>query len=262
MDRILGCDISAHQGKVNFTKMEDAGAKFVIMRKQLGYYGDLMFWENFENVKQTSLKVGIYGVPFVGYDLNRQYAKFIEGLGPSDIDLPPFADIERKHKYTKSKAIGDMLDYMFKLRTWWGDCVPYTAKFIWEEMYSTRKGWINDWDLFVANYNYTEAEPSYIPIGWEYRLDGTPVSVRDSYAIWQFSADGNMRGAEFGAQSGSIDLDFMHRWFWDKYITNEQEVGPDWHKLAVHRKAAMLSCKEIIDAHLLWEKELWSKLNE
>ena len=214
---ILGCDISAYQGKTNFVKMQDAGARFVILRKQVGYLGDIMFWENFEKAKQTDLKIGIYGVPFVGYDINKQYSKLIEGLSPGDIDFPPFADIERRHTCTMSKAIGDVLSYLFKIRAWYGDAAIYTAKFIWEEKYSTKKGWINDWDLFVANYT-TYHEPHYIPVGWEYRLDGTAVSVQDSFAIWQFSADKNGRGYEFGVSSPDIDLDLMKQWFWDKHL--------------------------------------------
>ena len=232
MERILGCDISAHQGTINFNKMEDAGAKYVIMRKQLGYYGDLKFWENFEKAKKTNLKIGAYGVPFVGYDITRQYAKFIEGISPSDLDFPPFPDIERRHKYTKSFAIGRVLDYMQKLQNWWGDTVPYTAKFVWQEMYSNKIGWINDWDLFVANYT-TANEPHYIPRGWEYRLDGTPVLVEDSYGIWQFSADGNRRGAEFGVSSHDIDLDWMKQWFWDKCITNTPQPPVDKEEVVV-----------------------------
>ncbi len=240
MTRILGTDISAYQGTVDFTKMEDAGAKFVIMRKSLGYYGDLKFWENFESAKKTGLKIGAYGVPFVGYDINRQFTKFIEGLSPVDLDFPPFPDIERRHRYTKSRAISDMLSYMLKLKDWWGDAVVYTAKFVWEEKYSSKPGWIDSWDLFLANYT-TANEPHYVPHGWEERLSGAPVEVTDSYALWQFSADRNRRGAEFGVSSRDIDLDLMKQWFWDKHISpgippiNKEEVVISYnpHKVKV-----------------------------
>jgi hypothetical protein len=139
--------------------------------------------------------------------------------------------VERRHSFTKSKAIGDVLDYTFKLKDWYGDAVFYTAKFIWEEMYSAKPGWINDWDLWVANYT-AFSEPHYIPHGWEEELDGTPVLVPDSYAIWQFSADGNGRGAEFGVQSADIDLDLMQQWFWDKWI-DDTPAPPDKSPVAV-----------------------------
>ena len=213
---ILGCDISAYQCDVDFARMKEAGAKFVICRKQIGYYGDLRFFEYMAGAKEAGLKFGAYGVPFVGYDITRQYAKFIEGIQPEDLDFPPFPDIERRHTCTKSKAIGDVLSYMFKLKDWWGDCVPYTAKYIWEEMYCTKRGWINDWELFVANYTSSQ-QPRYIPVGWEYRLDDTPVPVEDSWQIWQFSADGNCRGAEFGVSSKDIDLDLMQEEFFNKH---------------------------------------------
>jgi len=228
--RILGCDISSYQGEnVDFIKMEDAGAKYVILRKQIGYLGDGTFFHNLnEVVTKTHMKVGAYGALFPGYDVTRQYAKFIEGISPSDLDFPPFADIERKTGIAaiqgKSKNIAAALQYLFALKGWYGDAVPYTAKFVWESFYSSKAGWIDDWDLFVANYRNAQ-EPYYIPHGWEERLDGTPVAIPDSYAVWQFSADGNLRGPEFGVQSASIDLDLMHQWFWDKHIVPEPPSG-------------------------------------
>lgn len=257
MDRILGCDISYHQGDVDFEKMKAAGAEFVIIRKQIGYYGDLRFFKNFEGAKAAGLKVGIYGVPFIGYSIPRQFAKLTEGIQPSDLDFPPFADIERRHRNTKSVAIGDVLDYLQRIVSWYGDAVIYTAKFVWEGLYSNKKGWINDWDLFVANY-YNGDQPYYIPVGWTHRLDGTPVAKNDSYVIWQNSADKNGRGYEFGVSSADIDLDWMQQRFWDKHINTSPE--PDWHKLAVHRKAALMSVKELIDTHLKWEESIWEGL--
>ena len=228
---ILGTDISSHQGSVDFAKMKAAGASFVICRKQIGYYGDARFFEYMEGAKDAELAFGAYGVPFPGYDMQRQYAKFIEGIKPSDLDFPPEADVEKRHKLTKSKAIGDVLGYMHRMKDWWGYCVPYTAKFVWEEMYSTAKGWIDDWDLHVANYT-TYHQPYYIPIGWGYRKDGTLVPVQDSFVIWQYSADGNGRGREFGVSSDDIDLNWMKEEYYNMW-TNGGTTPPVLHKAAL-----------------------------
>jgi GH25 family lysozyme M1 (1,4-beta-N-acetylmuramidase) len=229
MGKIDGCDISAYQGVVNFQKMEDAGSKFVILRKQVGYYGDVNFWTYFENAKRTSLKVGAYGALVPGYDRVRQFAKFVEGISPSDLDFPPFADIEKKTGLAatqgKSKNIADVLDYLFRLKAWWGDAVIYTAKYVWEEFYSSKAGWIDDWDLWVANYRVGANEPYYVPNGWMKRANGEDVTVEDSYMIWQHSADGNGLGAQYGVSSDDIDLDWMKQEFWDKHIVPQPPSG-------------------------------------
>ncbi len=214
----LICDISYYQGDVDFQKMKDAGADGVIARKHIGYYGDLRFFDNMEGAKAVELPFGAYGVPIPGYSIPRQYAKFFEGITPEDLDFPPFPDVERKNKLTKSKNIGDVLQYTYALKNWWGEAVFYTAKFVWEDFYSSKKGWINDWNLWVANYS-DELLPPYIPVGWEYRLDGSKVEPRqDSYVMWQYSADGNRRGAEFGVSSYDIDLNRVDEDWYNKYV--------------------------------------------
>ena len=208
MSEIILTDISSHQGPVNFVKMEDAGAKGVIIRKQIGYRTDSMFWTNFEAAKLTSLKVTIYGVPFMAWDIDRQISTLIEGLSVSDLDFPPEGDIERRHIYPKQYAIGEVLQYMDGLVKWWGAATFYTAKFIWEEMYSHKPGWVDDWDLHVANYT-SYSYPHYVPIGWELYQNGATVPPELRFGLWQYSADGNQQGYKYGASSPSIDLNKM-----------------------------------------------------
>lgn len=222
---IIGTDISYYQGIVNFQKMEDAGAKYVIIRKQIGYNTDSRFWANFEAAKKTNLKVTIYGVPFIGWDIDRQLDTFLEGLDPSDLDFPPEGDIERRHTYPKQYAINEVLEYMQGVQDWWGAASFYTAKFVWEEKYSSKPGWVEDWDLHVANYT-TAVYPYYIPVGWTHTKDGVLVPQDDRFGIWQYSADKNGLGPTYGCQSRDVDLNKMTQWYWDKYIDPVEPVEP------------------------------------
>lgn len=219
MTEIILCDISKYQGAVNFVKMEDAGAKGVIIRKQVGYKTDPRFWENFEAAKLTNLKVTIYGVPFLTWDIDRQIDTLIEGLVPGDLDFPPEGDIERRHIYGRQYAIGEVLQYMHGVEAWWGAATFYTAKFVWEEMYSNKHGWVDDWDLHVANYT-TADYPHYIPIGWERDAGGVIVPKDKRFGIWQYSADGNYMGNAYGCESRDVDLNKMMQWYWDKWIND------------------------------------------
>ena len=107
---------------------------------------------------------------------------------------------------------------------WWGVATFYTAKFVWEEMYSDKVGWINDWDLHVANYT-TADYPYYVPRGWTWYTNNALVSKGDQFGIWQYSADGNRLGHEYGVSSWDIDLNRMSQWYWDRWIPDEPGNG-------------------------------------
>ena len=226
MTEIILCDISEYQGDVNFVKMEDAGAAGVIIRKQIGYRTDRRFWDNFTAAKRTNLKVTIYGVPFLAWDIDRQVNTLIEGLSPNDLDFPPEGDIERRHIYPKQYAIGEVLQYMHGLVKWWGAATFYTAKFVWEEMYSDKVGWVDDWDLHVANYT-TASYPHYVPRGWGWYANGGLTEKDKRFGIWQYSADGNYQGNRYGCESRDVDLNRMSRWYWDKWIDENVIPTPE-----------------------------------
>ena len=242
----LGCEISAWQGDVDFGVMKDAGAEFVICRKQIGYYGDIRFFDYMAGAKAVGLPFGAYGVPIPGYDIPRQAAKFMEGIDDQDLDFPPFVDVERKNSLSKSKNISDVLRYAHSLESWWGEAIFYTAKFVWEQYYSSSNGWIDDWELWVANYTVSSM-PQYIPVGWEYHKDGRRVFPRtESYVIWQYSADGNGRGAEFGVSSRDVDLNRMDDEFFERYITpNGGTAAEDLRALANEQDAIADQIREI-----------------
>lgn len=223
MSEIILTDISEYQGAVNFVKMEDAGAQGVIIRKQVGYKTDRRFWENFEAAKLTNLKVTIYGVPFLAWDIDRQIDTLIEGLAVSDLDFPPEGDIERRHIYGRAYAIGEVLQYMHGVEAWWGAATFYTAKFVWEEMYSNKEGWIDDWDLHVANYTRADY-PHYIPKGWLFYQNGAIVAKDKRFGIWQYSADGNYMGNTYGCESRDVDLNKVSQWYWDEWI--DENITP------------------------------------
>jgi GH25 family lysozyme M1 (1,4-beta-N-acetylmuramidase) len=70
--------------------------------------------------------------------------------------------------------------------------IVYTAKWYWDTWIGTPTC-LNRYDLAVAHY--TAATAPLMPRGWT------------EWKIWQYSADKNGKGSEFGAQSSDIDLD-------------------------------------------------------
>lgn len=216
---VHGNDISAWQGETDFEVMKAAGSEFVYLRKSIGYYKDLRFWDYFDGVKQAELPMGVYHYFYAGYSVERQFQKFIEGIQPSDLAFPPILDVEHRHSVSKSRAVTDVLKMLYLLDNWWtGERMPaiYTAKFVWEDYYSRKPGWIHDWDLFVANY--TDAEwPKYVPTGWTHTAAGISIDIKDQFETWQWEADGNNKGSIFGVSSHDIDMDKMHRWYFETF---------------------------------------------
>lgn len=227
---INGNDISAWQGNTNFTTMKFAGSKYVYLRKSIGYYGDLRFWEYFDGVKMAGLPLGIYHYFYAGYNVERQFAKMTEGINPSDLVFPPVLDVEHKHRVSKSQAIGEVLKFLYLLKNWWtGPRNPaiYTAKFVWQDYYSSSPGWIHDWDLFVANYTTAEW-PKYVPVGWEKTAGGLSIPIDKQFVCWQWEADGNNKGPIYGVSSDDIDMDRMHKWYFETFvIPDEPDPEPD-----------------------------------
>ena len=228
MNWINGNDISAHQGDVNFKTMRSAGSEFVYCRKSIGYYSDLRFWDNFDGAKTEGLPFGIYHYFYAGYNVEKQFSKMIEGIQPPDLTFPPVLDVEHKHSVTKSQALGEVLKFLYLLKSWWtGVRMPaiYTAKFVWQDFYSIKPGWIHDWDLFVANYT-NELMPVYVPIGWEKTSGGIAIPAEDQFINWQWEADGNRKGHAHGVSSYDIDMDRMQEWYFNLFVTSTPPQPP------------------------------------
>ena len=80
----------------------------------------------------------------------------------------------------------------------------YTRGYYWNDYIASRSLWPL-LDLAIARYT-SKPEP------WGNPGDEDKLRPRDwrEWLFWQWSADGNGRGAEFGAQSNSIDLDYYN----------------------------------------------------
>lgn len=213
----LWADISINQNAdalnprpIDFAKMKAAGAVGVCIRKSVGYYRDVAFQLNWDGAGAAGLKRTIYVVPFPQYNFTRQFTAMTTWADGSaftePLDRPMWLDVERNPYRTKSFAIAQILNYLYQLTAYFGSAPDiYTAAWAWEPWYSTAKGWGDDWGLVVAAYGSLPR----IPLGWRYRKDGSVVPTHASYRGWQFSADGNGLGREFGCHSAAVDLSWQ-----------------------------------------------------
>lgn len=92
---IVGIDISAHNGDIDFGKVRDAGVKFVYIKAtEGGTFKDRRFIENLRRAREAGLKVGAYH--FFRFDTPgyMQALNFAASIKGRELDLPAVIDIE------------------------------------------------------------------------------------------------------------------------------------------------------------------------
>jgi len=223
MANILICDGSRYQSfqpngtylPLDFQKMKQAGAGGYFGRVSLGnFYTDPAFQMNFD-AGTGILPQGAYLAVYPQYSSASHIAKLKEGLAGRKPDFPIVVDCEKAEGQffsTISKVISEVCDrvadfdgripFIYTRQSWW-------------DWYVQAGNW-SKYPLMAARYNGSLSGP------WS---DGR-FKFRDWYdwACWQFSADGNLRGAEFGAYSNSIDLS----WLKPQYLPHEAPVEQAW----------------------------------
>jgi len=214
-ERVLGTDTSHWTGSINFDTMYNAGAKFWITKatdanKLTGYqFEDYKFMEfsraAFEHDK---ILTGCYHWLQLSVDPKVAADFYLERYKRFYFDFPPVLDFE-EHQAIDT---GRFSDYAWRAQVWLDHVaqktgrkpIIYTAKWFMDYFKLEQVSWMIEYPLWVADYTWTSntlGYPTRMPKPWS------------KQAMWQFSADGNKRGAEFG--TGAIDIDL--NWFDGSY---------------------------------------------
>lgn len=228
MTYTLGIDVSKWQGVMNWAKAEARmrelnpdGKAFAIVRagsidNTTGKcYTDDQYFGNVDYVKDLD-ECGFYWYFRPNHDVLKQEVYFLDLIeaefGPlsakewgEDRHGRYFIHNEKKVRlYLDVEEHGNLFASVVTARI--------NTFFPKADLYS-RANWLNEHTtrdiakvpryLWIARYANLQGPwadyatyPQYKPRDW------------DAWAIWQFSAGGNGRGAEFGAQSASIDLNY------------------------------------------------------
>lgn len=194
-DTMLGIDVSAWQGNIDFNKVKEDGCEFVIIRMAYNLeddkeiYLDKYFTENLKNAKKAGLKVGVYVYTNASTkeDAIKQ-AKFIKkNLNKTKLDFPIAYDFENWSNFNSLKMNShDLLsrvdEYKSVLKEDGYDVMIYGSKWYLENV------WLpNEYDTWLAHYT-----------------DQTDYSGK--YKIWQIASDGIIDGIE-----GYVDFDIMYK---------------------------------------------------
>jgi len=220
---IQGVDCSVWQGNHDWEKCEAAGARFAFIRagsinKDTGVmYSDYKFLRNGE---LCNIPHSFYWFMRPKFSGREQAKYFLDLIAHTDRTMPPVLDLEVSgagYDTIKRNALDFCLEVHDQLNIW---PIIYTRATWWNYIIGSNT-WADDCDLWVARYH------SGIEGPWSDNDYYRPCCWQD-WKFWQWSADGNNRGAEFGAESDDIDLnrfngteqDFAH------YIGAEYPATP------------------------------------
>ena len=194
-DTLVGIDVSKWQGAIDFSKVKEAGAEFVIIRvgHQNGVGGEYVldpyFKRNIRKALDNKLKVGIY---FYSYADSKKEARkqaewVIKQIKDYDITLPVAFDFESFTLFNSMKlslyGLNEVAEsYFSTLEDAGYDTMLYGSKnylnAIWK--YNTNKVWLA---------HYTDET--------DYDKD---------YMMWQLCQDGVIDGI-----NGFVDIDILYK---------------------------------------------------
>jgi len=217
-NRVLGVDVSHWQAKrdvvpvvhMDWEKCKQAGAQFAYIRAGSINLSNGICYEDFEFQYNSEVAPGLMPVGFYWY-WRPQYSGieqadyFCNLIESKDWRIPPWADVEAPLVgMTNQKAADRLQEFVDRVTSRIGYPMIYTRGYYWNDYIASRSLWPL-LDLAIARYT-SKPEP------WGNPGDEDKLRPRDwrEWLFWQWSADGNGRGAEFGAQSNSIDLDYYN----------------------------------------------------
>lgn len=191
----VGIDVSKWQGDIDFKKVRESGAEFVMIRigYQDGFDGDYImdpyFKQNMEKAKENNLKIGIY---FYSYsnsieESEKQAEWVINNLKNYEIDLPVVYDWEVWSSFNSINASLHKFNLMAETFLKKIEDAGYKSM-----LYSSKNYLENIWEL----QNYKTWLAHYT----------NKTNYNGNYYMWQMCSDGKIDGI-----NGYVDIDILYK---------------------------------------------------
>jgi lysozyme len=194
---VAGIDVSYHQGTIDWTRVSDAGKRFVYVRSSAGTLtSDPAYVRNRAGARAVGLAVGAYhfGNPdSAPNDAANEATWFLENAEVTSGDLVPVLDLEVANGLSASALIS-------WAQTWLADVeaatgvkpIIYTNRNFWSTSLANTEWFArNGYRLWIAHWT-TASEPTLPANDWA----GT------GWTFWQHTSAGSVPGI-----SGNVDLD-------------------------------------------------------
>ena len=192
---VLVVDVSKYQAedplefknprKIDWQRALDAGIHGAMIRCGIGYIQDWTYEYNRAECERLGIPFGVYHAFIPSGSVDKQVKFFTERMAGQ---IYPAADLEVNGGFSKTELSKRCREYMIGIEAT-REPMIYTRASWWNE--NIGMTWGKDYPLWVAHYG---AKAPALPVGWK------------TWKFWQYSADGNGKGAEYGARSNSIDL--------------------------------------------------------
>lgn len=200
-DTEIGIDVSKWQGNINWNKVKNAGASFVVVRlgNQNGYGGELKidpyFTKNVEGALKAGLEVGVYYFSYATTtkEAEEQASFILKNISDYDITLPIVFDWENWGSFnTTNMSIIDINKvanaFINKVETSGKVAMLYSSKNYLEKVwFGNNMKYNNKSNVWLAHYT-----------------DKTTYS--EKYIMWQLCSNGKIDGI-----SGNVDIDIMYK---------------------------------------------------
>ena len=152
--KVQGLDISHHQERVNWTKVDSNKYKFIIMKATEGQnFLDSDFSYNWNNARLNGFTVGAYHFFSMLSSGSAQADFYISKVSASDKTLPPIIDLEiSTKKYKKKDVVKNLEEMVDKLEE------HYKKRVIFYVNYNTYNAYIkNEFPknkIWITDYKY------------------------------------------------------------------------------------------------------------
>ena len=194
-DTEIGIDVSKWQGDIDFQKVKDAGATFVLMRlgvqsadKSLSI--DSYYKENIKKAKEAGLKVGVYlySIATSKSEAIKQADFVLDTLDKETLDLPIVFDWESWSDWNTFKIsfhdINEIANtFIERVNEKGYKGMLYSSKFYLETIWENKK----NYPVWLAHYT-------------------KKTTYEGSYDIWQLCNNGRINGI-----NGDVDIDIMYK---------------------------------------------------
>ena len=203
-----GIDVSKHQGKINWEKVNNSGVDYAIIRCGYGqdqYNQDDEYWDiNAKACEQYGISYGTYLYSYAdtvekAASEAKHVLRLVEGY---DLSYPIYYDLEEssvRSKLNKSQ-IADIAETFCSIIEEAGyEAAIYSSK-DWFENYLTDSRF-DQWDRWVAQYN-------------------TQCTYRGEYTMWQCSSKGYVDGID-GYADLNIDFGAALNYTEEPYLVEE-----------------------------------------
>ena len=195
----IGIDVSKWQEDIDFNKVKNAGATFVMMRigVQTEKNGELSvdryYEQNIKNAKEAGLKVGVYLYTMASSTKEaKEHAEWVvKTLDGEKLDLPIVFDWENWNKWNTYKLsfheINEIANtYMSTAKEKGYEGMLYSSKFYLETIWENKK----EFPVWLAHYT----------------KDAKTSSYKGKYQIWQLCNNGHIDGI-----NGDVDIDVLYK---------------------------------------------------